>query len=353
MPDEVRRNPTDLSSLARRTATVAAVVVGFAALLGMIIFASEVFLLAFAGILLSIFLRGLANALASRTPLSYGWALAIVLVGLLGIAVGLVFAIAPSVVSQAEDLRQELPNAFHNLQNRIESIGWLDDLTGRLPAPDKMIGKRADVWARITGFFSTALGLLTNVVVILFAGLYVSVSPDLYRSGVLALVPARHRDRAGELLSKLDHTLWWWLIAKLIAMLIVGVLTAAGLWWLGVPAPLALGTLAALLTFIPNVGPVLAAVPAILLALTKGLDDAGLVVLLYLAIQMVESYLITPNIEKETINLPPALTIFVQLLLGILAGGLGLLVATPICATALVLVRELYVKGSHGTDAAV
>jgi predicted PurR-regulated permease PerM len=322
-------------------------VAGFAALFGLIVFATEVFLLAFASILLSVFLRGLGNALASRTRLSYGWALAIVLLGLLGATVGFVFMIAPSAISQANDLRQELPRAFHQLQTRIESVGWLSDLAGRLPSAGAMISRRADVWSRITGFFSTALGLLTDMVVIAFAGLYVSVSPNLYRRGVLALVPPEHRNRAGELLSKLDYTLWWWLIAKLIAMVIVGVLTASGLWWLGVPAPVALGTLAALLTFIPNLGPVLAAAPAILLALTKGPDDAGFVILLYLAIQTVESYLITPNIEKETINLPPALTIFVQLLLGMLAGGLGLLVATPICATALVLVRELYVKGSQ------
>ena len=201
-----------------------------------------------------------------------------------------------------------------------------------------------ELGSRITGFFSTALGLLTDLVVIAFVGLYISVAPDLYRRGLLALVPPRGEGRAKSVLSNLDNTLWWWLIAKLIAMAIVGVLTGLGLWWLGIPAPVALGALAALLTFIPNFGPVLAAAPALLLAMTQGLKDAGFVALLYVAIQTIESYLITPNIEKKTINLPPALTISVQVLLGILAGGLGLLVATPLCATALVLVRTLYVQ---------
>ena len=335
---------TDYATLAKRTATIAAVVSGFVAVLGAVIFASDVFLLAFAGVLVSVFLRGLATYLASHTRLSYGLSLGVVVVALLGLAAGVGFIVVPSVTSQAHDLRQQLPDAFNRLQDRMEGVDWLQDLVGELPSPDKMIGRRAGVWSRITGFFSTALGLLTDLVVIAFVGLYIAVAPDLYRRGLLALVPPRGHARAKSVLSNLDNTLWWWLIAKLIAMAIVGVLTGLGLWWLGIPAPIALGALAALLTFIPNFGPVLAAAPAILLAMTQGLKDAGFVVLLYAAIQTLESYLITPNIEKKTINLPPALTISVQVLLGILAGGLGLLVATPLCATALVLVRDLYVQ---------
>jgi predicted PurR-regulated permease PerM len=338
------RRPADLVALAQRTTVVAAVVTGFVAILAMIIVAGDVFLLAFAGILLSVFLRGLANIIASHTRLSYGLALAVVVIGLAVGAAGVVFMLAPSVISQAHDLRRELPDAFDRLRTRIEDVDWLNSLAARLPSPEKVISTRADVWARITGFFSTALGLLTDVVVIVFIGLYVSVAPNLYRRGVLALVPFERRNRAVDLLSNLDHTLWWWLIAKLIAMVIVGALTAIGLWTLEVPAPIALGVVAAVLTFIPNFGPVLSAAPAILLALTEGLRTAGFVVLLYIAIQAIESYLITPNIEKKTINLPPALTISAQLLMGIIAGGLGLLVATPVCATALVLVRDLYVE---------
>jgi predicted PurR-regulated permease PerM len=344
MVDNIGQDSTSLVSLARRAATVAAVVAGFVAVFAMVVFASDVFLLAFAGILVSVFLRGLATALASRTPLSYGWSLAVALLCLLGLAAGLGFIVVPSATSQAHDLRQQLPDAIGRLQSRIEGVDWLSELAGKVPPPSEMIGRRADVWSRITGFFSTALGLVTDVVVIVFVGLYIAVSPDLYRRGVLALVPPRHRDRAKSVLKDLDEALWWWLIAKLIAMGLVGVLTGLGLWWLRIPAPIALGTLAALLTFIPNLGPILAAAPAIVLAMTQGLQDAGFVVLLYLGIQTIESYLITPNIEKKTINLPPALTISVQLLLGMLAGGLGLLVPTPLCAATLVLVRDLYVQ---------
>jgi len=337
-----------LAALAQRTAVVAAVVTGFVALLGIVVFAGDVIFLSFAGILLSVFLRGLAASLASYTRLSYGLALAVVVIGLTSLTAGLGRMLAPSVTSQAHDLRQQLPDALDRLRSRIEDIGWLNDMAGELPSPDRMIGRRADVWSRVTGVFSTALGLLADIVVIASVGLYIAVAPDLYRRGVLALVPLRHQNRAKELLSNLDHTLRWWIVAKLIAMVIVGALSGLGLWYLGVPAPAALGVLAALLTFIPNFGPVLAAAPAILLALTQGVKEAGLVLLLYIAIQTIESYVVTPNIEKKTINLPPALTISVQLLLGMLAGGLGLLVATPLCAVALVLVRDLYAKETPG-----
>jgi predicted PurR-regulated permease PerM len=336
--------PMNLSALAQRTATAAAVVTVFAAVAGAIIFASDMFLLVFAGTLLSVLLRGLATPLASRTGLPYGLAVAVVVIGLLSLSAGVGLLLAPSFTSQTHDLREQLPDALGRVRSRIQGIDWLDGLLGGLPSADTIVGRRADVWSRIAGFFSTALGLLTDVVVIAFVGLYVAAAPSLYRQGLLALIPAWHRSRADDLLSTIDHTLWWWLIAKLIAMVIVGVLTTAGLWWLGIPAPAALGILAALLTFIPNFGPVLSAAPAVLLALTEGVKDTGFVLLLYTAIQTVESFFITPIIERRTIRLAPALTVSAQLLLGMVAGGLGLLVATPLCATILVLVRELYVK---------
>ena len=131
-------------------------------------------------------------------------------------------------------------------------------------------------------------------------------------------------------------------------MIIIGVLTAVGLWLLGVPLALTLGLLAALLTFIPNIGPILAVVPAALLALLQSPTRALYVVLLYLGIQTVESYLLTPLMQKRTVSLPPALTIFAQVLMGILVGRIGLVLATPLTAALFVLVKMLYVEDILG-----
>jgi predicted PurR-regulated permease PerM len=129
-----------------------------------------------------------------------------------------------------------------------------------------------------------------------------------------------------------------------MAMTVVGVLTWLGLWLIGVPLAVVLGLIAALLAFIPNIGPIIAAVPAVLLALSEGPTTALLVVGVYVAVQSLESYVITPLIQQEQVSLPPALIISMQLLMGVLFGILGLALATPMAALGLTLIREAYVK---------
>jgi predicted PurR-regulated permease PerM len=134
-------------------------------------------------------------------------------------------------------------------------------------------------------------------------------------------------------------------------MAIIGVLTTAGLWILGIPLALALGIIAALFTFIPNIGPLLSAIPALLLGLMDSPQQALYIGALYVGIQTVESYMITPLIQKKTISLPPALTLSSQVLLGVIFGGLGVALATPMTAVALAATRMLYVNDALKTDA--
>jgi len=344
MTGESHASHDTFGALARRTSTICAVVAVFGLTIATVLFASDVFLLVFAGILVSIFLRRLASLIVAHTRLPYGAALTIVTVSLLALAAGFGVFLVPSLTAQWHDLSRDLPDAFNRFRARLSGIEWMNDVAAKMPSAEKLATGHSGLWSRVTGFVSGALSIVTDLVVVAFVGLYVAVAPDLYRRGVLALVPPRSRHRAQQVLQELDHTLWWWLIAKLIAMGLIGVLTAIGLGILGIPAAAVLGVIAAVLTFIPNFGPVISAVPAVLLALTRSPKQAGLVVLLYVLIQAIETYLITPNIEKKTVNLPPALTISVQVLMGMLAGALGLVVATPLCASSLVLVRELYVK---------
>jgi len=126
--------------------------------------------------------------------------------------------------------------------------------------------------------------------------------------------------------------------------LVVGIFTAIGLEILGMPMPYALALIAALFSFIPNIGPYLALAPAILIALMQGGNMFIYVLILYFGIQIVESYLITPMIEKKMVHLPPALTLFWMVLLGVVTGILGLIMATPILAALIVIIEELYVK---------
>ncbi len=131
-------------------------------------------------------------------------------------------------------------------------------------------------------------------------------------------------------------------------MAVNGILTALALWLLGVPLPFMLGLLTGLLNFIPNFGPILAGIPAVLLALSGGPNQAMYVVVLYVVIQNLEGFVLTPLVQRRTVSLPPAVIILSQVLLGVLAGTLGVLLATPLAASVLVLTRMLYVEDTLG-----
>jgi predicted PurR-regulated permease PerM len=175
-----------------------------------------------------------------------------------------------------------------------------------------------------------------------------AVAPDFYTEGIIHLVPIESHARAREVLRAIGQTLRWWLLGRWVSMIVVGLLTAAGLWLIGVPLTLTFGLLAALLTFIPYLGPLLSAVPPTLLAFTQQPQQALYVILVYLGIQSVESYLVTPLVQQRTVSLPPALTLTEQVVLGLLLGGIGVILATPLFAVLVVLVKMLYIEDMLG-----
>lgn len=333
---------------ARMVVTVVGITVAVLLALLLLWYAVDVLLLVFAGILLAIFLRGLGDKLSKRTGLSGGWSLGMVMLSLVAVIGVAVWLLAPSIAEQTDELTQSLPRAVERLQSRMERYGWARRVMEQLPSAEELVSDRADAFARVTGVFSTTLGALANFVIILFVGLYLAVEPRLYVNGLIRLVPLGRRDRAREALNAVGYALRWWLIGKVGSMIVIGVLTWLGLWLLGVPLALTLGIIAALLTFIPNIGPILSVVPAALLALLDSPTRALYVLLLYFTVQVVESYLLTPLVQRRTVSLPPALTIAAQVLLGVLLGGLGVVLATPLTAVALVLVKMLYVEDVLG-----
>jgi predicted PurR-regulated permease PerM len=196
-----------------------------------------------------------------------------------------------------------------------------------------------------------SLSAVGSAVVILFVGIYVAAQPTLYHHGLRRLAPIHARRRLDTVLLEVTSVLRWWLVGKLLSMTLVGVLTTAGLWLLEVPLALTFGLLAAALTFIPNFGPILSVVPPAILALAEEPRRALYVGALYLAIQTVESYAITPLIQRRTVSLPPALTITSQIVLGVLVGAIGVAMATPLTAAVMTVVRMLYVEDVLERDA--
>ena len=200
----------------------------------------------------------------------------------------------------------------------------------------------------LSSFFTTTFGAIANLLIIFFVGLYLALDPETYRRGFLKLLPARNRQRAHEILCQTGDTLWHWIVGRIATMAITGVGIGVTLWAIGVPLPITLGLVTGLLTFVPNIGPIIALAVAVLVALPEGMQTVGLTIAGFIGFQLLESYVITPLIQKKQIDLPPAVILVAQLLLGVVAGFLGVATATPIVAIAIVVIGMLYVENHLG-----
>jgi predicted PurR-regulated permease PerM len=320
----------------------------FSALLVAIIlllcFAAQALLVIFAGILLAVFLNALSESLRRIVPVSAVKAKIIVIVSLAGLAVAGIWLLSPRIAQQAATLYENVPQAFAGIADRLQHSQVGNQLTKVIPQLQDVIRRAGGVMAPASWVFSTSIGLITNLVIILFVGLYLALDPQRYIHGLLLLVSPPHRGLAEEILDSLSATLRRWTLGRLLLMLGNGILTSIGLWVLDIPLALTLGLIAGVLNFVPNLGPIIASIPAILVALLQSPSQAIYVAILYLALQAVDGYIFTPLVQQQAVNLPPALTIAAQLLMGVLLGPWGLVLATPLVAASIVLIDKLYVE---------
>ncbi|TLX57976.1 AI-2E family transporter [Stutzerimonas nosocomialis] len=311
--------------------------------------AFDFLLMLFAAVLFGVMFHGISCWIRDKTGMPRKAALATFFVALLGLTALAGVLIAPSIAEQFDALSDSLPQAIERLQTRAEdspSYRWLMERREQIEAA--VSGGGGGVFGTVAQVMSSTLGALAGFGIALVLGICLSLTPGVYFNGLLMLVPPSYRPRAGKVLRETGSTLQSWLIAKLFEMLLIGVLTTLGLWLLGIELALVLGLIAGLLSFIPNVGPVLAVVPALLLASLEGMDTVLWVVGLYLLVQAIESYGLTPWLQKRIVSVPPAITIGMQLLFGLLAGTLGLLLATPLAAVGMVMIRRFYVEDLLG-----
>ena len=319
-------------------------------LLLLLYFTFDVILLIFAAVLLAIFLRGLAELLGRIVHLSEGWLVMIVSVLLIAILAGAIALLAPSVADQVQHLRVELPKSAQQASSYISQFGFGRTLISYLPSIDEITKgiSAVTLLSGVGGFFSSTIGAVGNFFIVILLAIYLATEPRLYLLGFVKMFPKRTRQRATEVMGTVGETLRWWLIGKVGSMIFIGLLTWIGLSILGVPLALTLGLLAGLLSFIPNFGPIISAVPALLLAFIESPIMAVYTLGLYVGVQLVESNIVTPLIERETVELPPALTIISQLALAVLVGGLGLVLATPLLAVIMVGVQMVYIEDVLG-----
>ena len=314
-----------------------------AAFLVALLLAPTILLTVFAGILMALFLHGGADLIERWTGLPEWLSLTlfcVIIVGVLSLFFG--FA-APVLLEQVRELATRLPEAIRSVRDRLQDIPWLDNILEDVN-PEDLATQATQTGGTALSALMGLIGSLGTFVIILFIGLYLSISPRPYINGFVRLFAPEYRPRVRSVLTQAGVALRGWLGAQLAAMTVIGILTWLGLWALGVPLAPVLGLIAGLFAFIPNLGPIIGATPAVLLALTSGVGLALWVIALTIAIQTLESYVLTPQLQKETVDLQPAFTISVQVFFGLLFGTMGLALATPIAAAAQRVIRIFYVE---------
>ena len=325
----------------------------------------EVLLLVFIAVLCAVYLSGVTDILERRFRLARWLGLAIAVVATLAAVVGIGAVIVPPVLEQTQSLISGLPQTLTNIQNVI--AGWareyavLRDTELANPASGLVASLINDATNFLRGSilpYVTAGGKLfiegASVVVM---SLYLAVQPRLYGDGILSLLPPRHRPVGARVLDDAGATLRAWVVGQLLAMLVLALLTAIGLWVLGVPYWLAFGIFTGLVAVVPFFGTLVSTLlPALFVVSTGNWVKVLAVILLGVAVHVVEANVVVPRIMERRLALPPVLTIASVLTMGILIGVVGLVVAVPVLAVTMVVLRhvvqgEVYGDAGHAEPA--
>jgi predicted PurR-regulated permease PerM len=309
---------------------------------------SDVLLLAFGAILVAIILHASADLLVRYLHVPERWSLALASLLIFAALIGLMALFGAQIRLQLANVLERLPFAIDSFSKELGLGPVTDNLSKMLS--DATAGGLA---ARLAGIGGTLLNGLGNLLLVVIAGVYIAASPRLYSQGVIKLFPIRHHQRVESSLAASGEALKLWLMSQLIAMTCVGALSTLAFWLIGLPSPFALGLIAGLADFIPFLGPILGALPAVMFAFTISGQTALWTVLAVLAIQQIEGNVIFPLVARSVVTIPPALALFAILAGSVLFGTLGLVFGFPLAVVAYVLVKKLYVRETLGEETSV
>ena len=306
---------------------------------------SDVLLLIFAAVLMACVLHGGAEKIHGWTGLSRGWALLLLVTVVLVVTGGAAWLEGPRIANQTGEIAQNFVQEGERLKEYVLGTSW-----GKQVANKAGDGSGWSVLGKLGSYVPTVanslLGVGSSLVILIATALFFAASPGLYRDGFVRLLPMRWRPRGREVLDDMGEALQLWFIGQLLDMAVVTVLTGIGLYGLGVKLAGTLALLAGLMNFVPYIGALAGSLPALLIAASQGPGLALYTAILIAAVQMLEGNVIAPLIQKRTVDLPPAVTILSQTVLGSLFGLLGIILATPFAAAAMVFVRKVYVEST-------
>lgn len=304
----------------------------------------SVLLLTLAGALFAIYFHGCAGFFKRVLHLSDGWSLALSIVINIVLIIAFFWFVGARLQQQVSSLTDTLPKTINNAK------AYLQKSTVGSKALDYLhsSGNSEKTISIAKKFFSSSFGILSDVYIVLLLGMFFIASPFTYKKGLVHLLPPKAKEKGASVLDEMHNTLKNWIKGQLFGFMFIAVLTGLGLWAIGMPLILTLALIAGLLNFIPNFGPIIALIPAVLIGFMQGTTTAILILCLYTLIQVVQSAVTQPLIQKKMVSIPPALIIFGQVAMGLLGGFWGVLLATPVITIVMTLVNKLYVeKQSH------
>jgi predicted PurR-regulated permease PerM len=330
-------------------------------------YAAAIFLL-FAGMLLGVALNAMTDRLGRVVSLPHAVRLAIVCLLLAALLAGVVFLGGTTIADQVKVLSDTIKSQLVNVKAFLDRNGidtsYFDFAnnsasatssstsatppTHNLPSPSALASSGGAIVSQTLKLLLGTVSAVGNVFIVLFLGLASAAQPSVYRRGLLFLAPAKYRDQATMIIDRISDTLERWLLAQITTMFAVFLVTWIGLAIIGVQSSFILGIQAGLLAFIPTVGAIIAGVIVVLASLASGWVAAASAAVLFLGVHAMESYVLTPLLQREALDIPPATLFAFQILLGIVFGIWGLTLALPLMAIAKVMID--YFKTDRSTE---
>jgi predicted PurR-regulated permease PerM len=340
-------------------------------------FAATLFLI-FAGMLLGVALNAMSNLLGRVVRLPHSMRLAVVCLVLAGMLSGVVFLGGATIAQQTTVLTNTIKSQLVSVKAFLEKNGIDTSLfdfgnltttpadssapatsapatgapetpsaapTHNLPSAGTIASSGGVIFSQSLKLILGTVSAVGNFFIVLFLGLAFAVQPGVYRDGLLFMAPAKHRARAVAIVDRIGETLERWLIAQIITMAAVFLVTWIGLSIIGIQSSFILGIQAGLLAFIPTVGAILGGLIVVLASLASGWVAALSAFILFLGVHALESYVLTPIIQRQALDIPPATLFAFQILLGVVFGIWGLALALPLMAIVKVMIDHFKAEG--------
>ena len=306
----------------------AAVWLGMASAIALIVLLIQPLLIIFAGLVFAALLDGGVRLLGRVLPIGRGWRLLIVCLLTIAFLFGTFYLAGVQITDQVMQLRSTIEAQIGRAASWLSSHGLMpgvSDLSGMARQALSSVG-------RVTSWLGTAAGAITSLFMIMVIGLFVAMDPHIYERGLQWMIPAAQRTEFALTLRRMGETLRRLLAGRLLGMAFEGVLTAVALWIAGVPMALILGIMTGLLAFIPNVGAFISGALMVAVGFSAGVHTGVVAIVVYIVVQTFDGYVVIPMVAKRTVDLPPALTLGAQIMASALFGILGLALADPMTA---------------------